>query len=243
MIEELNRRNLPWIAGEARCEDASGVAADLARSVPCPATGRPLGPPDRVLMAAGATGRPNVDWCDRPENLPTTVQSNLVAPLVVAEAVRRANAGGAPCHLTYFGTGCIYTYGEGRRGRSPGGRGRSAKLGQPANPLPRRGLRPFTQTTPSRAATQRSTPATASRPLALPPSTGRAAPRPTPRPPSPERYRMRRLQRIFAGPFTAGARPMPTSPLRPPTATAASPCGSACPSAPISPTNATSCTR
>jgi len=65
--------------------------------------------PDRVLNAAGKTGRPNVDALEgRPDEV---LRSNVVGPIVLATECRRRGL-----HLTHLGSGCIYTGDHGGRG-------------------------------------------------------------------------------------------------------------------------------
>jgi 3,5-epimerase/4-reductase len=62
--------------------------------------------PESVVNAAGKTGRPNVDWCE--QHRAETARSNVVGPLVLAEACAEAGV-----HLLHLGSGCIFY------GRSP----------------------------------------------------------------------------------------------------------------------------
>jgi 3,5-epimerase/4-reductase len=63
-----------------------------------------------VVNAAGKTGRPNVDWCE--DHPLETTRSNVIGPLVLAEACQEAGV-----HLVHLGSGCIF-YGP---SPSPGG--------------------------------------------------------------------------------------------------------------------------
>jgi len=59
--------------------------------------------PTHVLLCAGLTGRPNVDWCE--DHKEQVVDVNVVGTSVLAsECYRRG------LHLTYMGTGCIFEY-------------------------------------------------------------------------------------------------------------------------------------
>lgn len=62
--------------------------------------------PDVVLNAAGVTGKPNVDWCDVPENRMKTIVGNTVLPIFLAQATAEAGI-----YLLHIGSGCIY-YGD-----------------------------------------------------------------------------------------------------------------------------------
>ncbi|MFH1620669.1 MAG: sugar phosphate nucleotidyltransferase [Patescibacteria group bacterium] len=57
--------------------------------------------PDAVINTAGKTGRPNVDWCEI--NQTETTRSNVIGPLVLADACLKRNI-----YLLHIGSGCIY---------------------------------------------------------------------------------------------------------------------------------------
>lgn len=57
--------------------------------------------PNRVFIAAGVTGRPNVDWCE--SNRPATVRANVIGTLNVIDLCNERGI-----HVTYYATGCIY---------------------------------------------------------------------------------------------------------------------------------------
>ena len=61
--------------------------------------------PSRVILAAGLTGRPNVDWCE--DNKDETLNINVIGVSVLASECNKRNI-----HFTYLGTGCIYEYDE-----------------------------------------------------------------------------------------------------------------------------------
>jgi dTDP-4-dehydrorhamnose reductase len=54
-----------------------------------------------VVNAAGKTGRPNVDWCERHPN--ETARSNVIGPLILAEACAELGV-----HLLHLASGCIF---------------------------------------------------------------------------------------------------------------------------------------
>lgn len=58
---------------------------------------------DRVLILAGLTGRPNVDWCE--DHKEETTYTNVVGVLNVVHICHQMGV-----HVTYLGTGCIYEY-------------------------------------------------------------------------------------------------------------------------------------
>lgn len=61
--------------------------------------------PDRVLNAAGITGRPTIDWCE--DHKIETLRANMIGALTLADLCAKYNV-----HMTNYGTGCIYEYDE-----------------------------------------------------------------------------------------------------------------------------------
>ena len=59
--------------------------------------------PDRVILAAGITGKPNVDWCE--SNKDETFRVNVLGTIHVVKECARLGI-----HITNFATGCIYEY-------------------------------------------------------------------------------------------------------------------------------------
>lgn len=59
--------------------------------------------PDAVVIAAGLTGRPNVDWCE--DNKERVYQVNVLGTCTLASECYKRNI-----YVAYFGTGCIYEY-------------------------------------------------------------------------------------------------------------------------------------
>jgi 3,5-epimerase/4-reductase len=59
--------------------------------------------PSHVLMAAGITGRPNIDWCE--DHKPETIRTNVIGTLNVADLCFLRNI-----HCTVYATGCIFKY-------------------------------------------------------------------------------------------------------------------------------------
>jgi glucose-1-phosphate thymidylyltransferase len=57
--------------------------------------------PDAVVNCAGATGVPNVDWCE--SHLAETFRSNAIGPMVLAEACQEKSI-----YLLHLGSGCIF---------------------------------------------------------------------------------------------------------------------------------------
>jgi len=61
--------------------------------------------PSHVLMAAGITGRPNIDWCE--DHKPETIRTNVIGTLNVADLCYLRGI-----HCTVYATGCIFKYDE-----------------------------------------------------------------------------------------------------------------------------------
>merc|ERR1712228_323474 len=59
--------------------------------------------PSHVLMAAGITGRPNIDWCE--DHKPETIRTNVIGTLNVADLCLTRDI-----HVTVYATGCIFKY-------------------------------------------------------------------------------------------------------------------------------------
>jgi len=79
------------VGARSRLDDPRGVWEELVRVLP-----------DRVVLAAGITGRPNIDWCEK--NVEETVRVNLEGAVNLGRMCARLGI-----HLTNFATGCIYT--------------------------------------------------------------------------------------------------------------------------------------
>jgi len=58
--------------------------------------------PDWILNCAGATGRPNIDWCE--DNKQKTFESNVLMPLIIAKACYEKKV-----KMLHLGSGCVYT--------------------------------------------------------------------------------------------------------------------------------------
>lgn len=56
-------------------------------------------------MAAGITGRPNIDWCE--DHKPDTIRTNVIGTLNVADLCLSRDI-----HVTVYATGCIFKYDE-----------------------------------------------------------------------------------------------------------------------------------
>lgn len=66
--------------------------------------------PDRIICTIGRTSGkdcPNIDYLELPGKLPENLRDNLYAPLNLAIISQKLNI-----HLTYMGTGCIFSYND-----------------------------------------------------------------------------------------------------------------------------------
>ncbi len=79
---------------ESRLEHREDVARELDQVQP-----------SHVLMAAGITGRPNIDWCE--DNKPETIRTNVIGTLNIVDLCHDRNI-----HCTIYATGCIFIYDE-----------------------------------------------------------------------------------------------------------------------------------
>ena len=79
---------------EARIENREDVSKELDEIKP-----------SHVLMSAGITGRPNIDWCE--DHKPDTLRTNVIGTLNVADLCYLKNI-----HCTIYATGCIFKYDE-----------------------------------------------------------------------------------------------------------------------------------
>ena len=56
-----------------------------------------------IVLAAGLTGRPNIDWCE--DHKQEVISINVVGSAIIGKFAYEHKI-----HLTYLGTGCIYEY-------------------------------------------------------------------------------------------------------------------------------------
>jgi 3,5-epimerase/4-reductase len=85
------------VDARSRADDEDGIVADIEYY-----------DPDRILCLVGRTHGPGystIDYLEQKGKLVENVRDNLFAP--VALALIASNYG---LHLTYLGTGCIFTY-------------------------------------------------------------------------------------------------------------------------------------
>mmetsp|Transcript_2764 Transcript_2764/g.4172 ORF Transcript_2764/g.4172 Transcript_2764/m.4172 type:complete len:311 (+) Transcript_2764:42-974(+) len=86
------RDDVEVFLAEARIENREAVAKELDEIKPT-----------HVLMSAGITGRPNIDWCE--DHKPETIRVNVIGTLNVADLTNSRNI-----HCTVYATGCIFKY-------------------------------------------------------------------------------------------------------------------------------------
>lgn len=79
-------------AAESRIENREQVAKELDTFKPT-----------HVLMSAGITGRPNIDWCE--DHKAETIRTNVIGTLNLADLCMERNI-----HCTVYATGCIFKY-------------------------------------------------------------------------------------------------------------------------------------
>jgi dTDP-4-dehydrorhamnose reductase len=94
--EMLKKQGAKFEYGTARLEDRAAILADIERVKPT-----------HVLNAAGVTGRPNVDWCET--HKVETIRANVIGCLNLADVCLQNGI-----HMTYYGTGCIFHYDDGK---------------------------------------------------------------------------------------------------------------------------------
>ena len=97
--------------GESRLENRESLAKEISDYQPT-----------HILNAAGVTGSPNIDWCE--EHKKETVRSNVVGLLNLCDVTHDKGI-----HVTYFGTGCIYSYDD----QHPLGSGQGFREDEPPN--------------------------------------------------------------------------------------------------------------
>eukprot|EP00978_Attheya_sp_CCMP212_P002232 scaffold4582_cov56-Attheya_sp.AAC.6 len=90
----VNSIGIKVVAAESRIENREDVAAELDAVKPT-----------HVLMSAGITGRPNIDWCE--DHKPETLRVNVIGTLNVADLCYMRDI-----HCTIYATGCIFKYDE-----------------------------------------------------------------------------------------------------------------------------------
>jgi 3,5-epimerase/4-reductase len=94
MVELCKKQGIEVKAADARIEMREAVDKELDEYKPT-----------HVLMSAGITGRPNIDWCE--DHKPETIRTNVIGTLNVCDLCNMKNI-----HCTVYATGCIFKYDE-----------------------------------------------------------------------------------------------------------------------------------
>lgn len=92
VVNLLKKEGYEVIAASARLEQYEAILEELK-----------MYQPNRVMNLAGIAGRPTVDWCE--DHQAETYMANTIGADNLARACSTMSI-----HLTYYGTGCIYTY-------------------------------------------------------------------------------------------------------------------------------------
>ena len=102
VVKLLRKQGHTVIKAQYRADDETGVEAELATSNA-----------DRILCLIGRTHGPGystIDYLEQKGKLVENVRDNLYSPLVLALLGKKYGI-----HVTYLGTGCIFTYSEEQR--------------------------------------------------------------------------------------------------------------------------------
>jgi len=92
MEDLVKEKGIEVFLADSRIENREDVAKELDKVKP-----------SHVLMCAGITGRPNIDWCE--SNKPETIRTNVIGTLNVADLCHLRDI-----HCTVYATGCIFKY-------------------------------------------------------------------------------------------------------------------------------------
>ena len=102
LVQLCKELELEFAIGDARIENITNINNDLDTHQPT-----------HVLMAAGLTGRPTVDWCE--EHKPETIRTNVIGTLAIVDCCKQRGI-----HITNFATGCIFEYDDAHPIGAPG---------------------------------------------------------------------------------------------------------------------------
>jgi len=94
MNDMCKEKGIEVVNAETRIENREALAKELDEVKP-----------SHVLMSAGITGRPNIDWCE--DHMPETIRTNVIGTLNVADLCNDRDI-----HVTVYATGCIFAYDE-----------------------------------------------------------------------------------------------------------------------------------
>ena len=90
MNDMCREKGIEVYNSEVRIENRADVEAELDTIKPT-----------HVLMSAGITGRPNIDWCE--DHKAETIRTNVIGTLNVADLCAQKGI-----HNTVYATGCIF---------------------------------------------------------------------------------------------------------------------------------------
>ena len=90
MHEMCKEHGIEVYNSDVRIENRADVEAELDKIKPT-----------HTLMAAGITGRPNIDWCE--DHKADTIRTNVIGTLNVADLCCLRGI-----HTTVYATGCIF---------------------------------------------------------------------------------------------------------------------------------------
>lgn len=90
MHDMCKEKGIEVYNSEVRIENRADVEAELDKIKPT-----------HTLLAAGITGRPNIDWCE--DHKPETLRTNVIGTLNVADLCFLRGI-----HTTVYATGCIF---------------------------------------------------------------------------------------------------------------------------------------
>lgn len=94
MYDMCQQQGIEVFNSEIRIENRADVDAELEQIKPT-----------HVLMSAGITGRPNIDWCE--DHKAETIRTNVIGTLNVVDLCCLRGI-----HTTVYATGCIFKYDE-----------------------------------------------------------------------------------------------------------------------------------
>lgn len=92
MVDILKEKGIEVLCANSRVQNREDVDKELDEVKP-----------SHVLMSAGITGRPNIDWCET--NKPETIRTNVIGTLNVVDLCNSKDI-----HCTVYATGCIFKY-------------------------------------------------------------------------------------------------------------------------------------
>ncbi len=94
MVKILTKLGHTAISAKSRLENRQDIIAEIEAIKP-----------DRIVNAAGVTGRPHIDWCE--DHRPETIRANIIGALNLVDIAYTYKL-----HMTNMGTGCLYDFDE-----------------------------------------------------------------------------------------------------------------------------------